>query len=268
MVGTLPGPSGARNLGEKIQYAQLLLAWTRREFRIRYTQTLLGSVWSIVQPLGLTLAFTFLFRGLTKIDVGVPYVLYAYLGASLWTMLSGGITMATSVLTNSLPIAGKVSYPRSVAPLAGSLLAVVDLLIAVAIFPVLVLSLGHSMSFRPIMLLASVGGCLVLSIGLGLMVSALTVFVRDLKNALPFIFQIGVLISPIGYPASQLPDGIRTISEWNPITTYVVAFRSSLLDLAGPTAMDWLRSLVITAVVCIAGMGYFARVESRFTDVA
>ncbi len=250
------------------RYLHLLLAWTRREFGVRYTQTLLGSLWSIVQPLGLTMAFTFLFRGVTRIDVPVPYVIYAYLGVTLWTMLSGGLTMASSSLSASLNVAGKVSYPRSVAAVAGCLLAVMDLLIALALFPLVVLTQGGSMHLHPMEALGALLGCLAFSVGLGLFVSALTVFVRDVRSALPFVLQVGVLVSPIGYPVSHLPATLRAISDWNPITTYVIAFRSAFVDVSAPAASDWLRSLSVTALVLALGAAYFAKVQSRFTDVA
>lgn len=246
----------------------LLVDWMRRDFRVRVSQTVLGSAWALVQPLALTAAFVFLFRGVAKLEAGVPYATFVYSGMLAWQLFGSGMHQATNAMANSMYIASKVDYPRIVAPVSASLLVVVDLLTGLVLFPVVVVVESAPVAFRPLPLLLAVVGCVLLTVGLGSFASALTIFVRDLRNLMPLVLQVALLVTPVAYPADRVPEAVRGIAEWNPMTTYVGGFRSGLLDLPVPGLADWLRAGSVTAVLLVLGVAYFHSVERRFADVA
>jgi ABC-type polysaccharide/polyol phosphate export permease len=242
----------------------LLYEWTRRDFRIRYTQTLLGSLWAIIQPVALTAAFVFLFRRVAGIDAGVPYASFVFPGMLLWTLFSAGVVNANNAMLGSIGVAAKADYPRVVAPLSGALLPVVDLAAGLLLLPVLFLVQHPPARFAPLPFLAALLGALVLAAGLGTFLSALTIFVRDIRNVLPLVMQLGLLVTPVAYPADRLPKWL----SYNPVAVFVEGFRSSLLRQPGPTGARWLAASAVTAAVFVAGLAYFHTVESRFPDVA
>jgi ABC-type polysaccharide/polyol phosphate export permease len=245
-------------------HANLLFEWVRRDFRVRYAQTSLGAFWALAQPITLTLTFVFLFRRVANIQTPVPYASFVLPGMLAWTLFASGLNNGVNAMSGSMYIASKANYPRVVAPLSGAVLPAVDLLSGVLLLPILFLVQDAPGRFLPIPFVFSLLGCLLLSSGLGCFASALAIFLRDLRNVLPLALQLLLLLTPVAYPASRLPTALR----WNPMATFVTGFRSALLDIPGPSLLEWTRSLGIGVLVLALGLWYFHRVEARFADVA
>ncbi|HVF04185.1 MAG TPA: ABC transporter permease [Frankiaceae bacterium] len=244
--------------------AHLLFEWTKRDFRIRYTQTLLGSMWALIQPIALTAAFVFLFRRVAGIDVGIPYASFVFSGMLVWTLFSAGVSNANSAMLGSMHVAAKANYPRVVAPLSGALLPLVDLAAGLVLLPILFVVQDPPARLLPLQFLAAAIGTLLLSSGLGTLLAALTVFVRDIRNIVPLAMQLFLLVTPVGYASPRLPDWLRH----NPMATFVEGFRSSVLDVPGPPLSRWLTAFAISVLMFVLGLWYFHRVERRFPDVA
>lgn len=242
----------------------LLVEWTRRDFRIRYTQTLLGSMWAIIQPVALTAAFVFLFGRVAKIQVGIPYASFVFPGMLVWTLFSAGVSNANNAMLGSMHVASKANYPRVVAPLAGALLPGVDFLAGLILVPLLFLWQHPPMRFAPVPFLLGIAGVLLMSMGIGTFLAALTVFLRDVRNVVPLAMQLALLVTPVGYRSKELPE----ILKYNPMGTFVEGFRASLLRVPGPNAGRWAEGLVVAALCFAGGLWYFHRVERRFPDVA
>ena len=242
----------------------LLFEWTRRDFRIRYTQTLLGSMWAIIQPVALTAAFVFAFRRVAGIDVGIPYASFVFPGMLIWQLFSAGVSNANNAMLGSMHVASKANYPRVVAPLAGALLPAVDFAAGLALVPFLFLMQSPPLRFAPLTFLLAIAGALLLSCGIGTFVAAVTVFLRDMRNVVPLGMQLALLATPVGYQSERLPGWLRH----NPMATFVEGFRASILDVPGPSATRWVTSFSIAAGMFAFGMWYFHRVERRFPDVA
>lgn len=245
--------------------ALLLGTWARRDFRIRYSQTLLGGAWAVAQPAGVTLAFVFLLSrvGASR-EPGVPYASFVFPGMLCWLLFANGVTGASLSVASSMPIMAKAKFPRIVAPISGALLPIVDFALASLFLPVLLVvqSTGRTPNVPAIAL--SVLGALTIGVGVGCLVGALGVFVRDLRNALPFAMQLLLLASPVVYPASRLPE----VLQWNPMVTFVSLFRSSLITVPGPSGTEIIRACLISLIVLFLGVSYFRSVEGRFADVA
>lgn len=249
-------------------FLRLLGAWIRRDFRVRYTQTLFGSLWMLVQPLALTATFTFLFNGVTNVEVGVPYVAFVYTGMLLWAVVSTGLMMATQSVAATMYIASKAKYPRIVAPLSATVLSVADLSLGLLALPLIIAWNGAHLQLRPSLLLGALAGTLLLVSGLGALLSALAIFVRDIKNGLPFLLQVALLLTPIAYARDDVPDALAAVAAWNPVGVFVEAWRAGFMAMAPPTASEWVRALLVTGCLALAGFSYFHAVEDRFPDVA
>lgn len=242
----------------------LLYEWTRRDFRIRYAQTLLGSLWSLVQPIALTATFVFVFRRVARLDVGQPYASFVFPAMLLWTLFAAGVTQATTSMLVSMHIASKANYPRVVAPLSTVLLPLVDLTVGIMLLPILYVIQQPDWRIAPLPLLAAVLGALLLSGGIGVLLSALTVFVRDVRNVVPVAVQLALLVTPVAYPGDRLPSWLR----FSPIATFVEGFRSGFLDVPAPDLTRWVIAYGIAIGLFVGAIAYFHRVESRFPDVA
>lgn len=242
----------------------LLGAWVKRDFRIRYIQTSLGALWALAQPLALTITFVFLFNRVAGIRAPVPYASFVLPAMLLWTLFAAGVANGALAMSNSMYIASKADYPRVVAPLAGAILPLADLAAGLVLMPVVLLVQHAPLHVSPLALVASVVGTLVLSSGVACLLSAVAIFVRDVRNITPLALQLLLLVTPVAYPSERLPQALRH----NPMATFVSGFRSGVVRVPGPTLQEWVTALAVSVAVLALGLWYFDRVQARFADVA
>ena len=263
-------PTGAGvslDFAEIWAYRELLYFLTWRDLKVRYKQTLMGVAWVIAQPLFTMLVFTVFFNRLGgfKSD-GIPYPLFAYAGLLLWTFFSNAVVYGTNSLIQNANLVTKVYFPRMIIPAAAVVAGLVDLAVASVLLVGIVVYYGVAVTWglllAPVFVLLTV----LLALGAGLLVSALTVKYRDLKHALPFLIQLWLFASPVIYPTSVVPERWRLWFTLNPLAGIVEGFRSSLTG----RAFDW-RAAGVAAAVTLAllfvSMYVFRRAEETFADV-
>jgi lipopolysaccharide transport system permease protein len=180
-------------------------------------------------------------------------------------VFAAGVVGANNAMLASMYVAAKARYPRIVAPVSATLMPLVDFTAGLVLLPILFFTQKPHAHFSPLPFFGAIVGTLLLAIGIGTLLSAVTIFVRDVKNLLPFALQLGILVTPVAYPVTRLPDVLRTA---NPMATYVRGIRASLLRTDPPGAGDWFLALVVSVLVGALGVMYFERVQARFPDVA
>ena len=263
-------PTGAGvslDLAEIWAYRELLYFLTWRDLKVRYKQTLMGVAWVIAQPLCTMLVFTVFFNRLGGFrSDGIPYPLFAYAGLLLWTFFSNAVVYGTNSLIQNSNLVTKVYFPRMFIPAAAVVAGLADLAVASVLLAGLVVYYGPAVTWG--LLLAPVFALLtvLLALGTGLLVSALTVKYRDLKHALPFLIQLWLFASPVIYPTSVVPERWRWLFTLNPLAGIIEGFRASLTG----RAFDW-RAAGVAAAVTLAllfvSMYVFRRAEETFADV-
>jgi lipopolysaccharide transport system permease protein len=161
----------------------------------------------------------------------------------------------------------RLFFPRGVLPLSTIGLSMVDLGVAAGTFLVYAYATGYPLSITaawfPLLLLIEI----VLTTGVVLLVSGLNTFVRDLRFVVPFLAQIWLLVTPVMYPLSSVPDRLRPIYLLNPMTGLVESFRMTLINAQSPDPSLLVPSIIGAVVLFILGVWYFAATESRFADV-
>lgn len=241
------------------------LVW--RDIKIRYKQTALGGLWALFQPLLAMLVFTAVFGRLAGIRTdGPPYPLFAYTGLVLWTFFANSVAMSSNSLVGNQVLVSKIYFPRVFIPLASIGALVLDLLIGlILVFGLMVYyrwPLSGNCVWMPIYIL----GTLLASSGLGLILSALNVRFRDVKYAVPFFIQMGLFVSPVIYPLSYVPARFRVFLGLNPMSGMIAGFRQSVLG--GSTSWGFVgASFATCAVLFVAGLFIFRRMERRFADI-
>lgn len=251
-------------LAELWQYRELLYFLTWRDIKVRYSQTVLGGAWAIFQPLMLMLVFTFAFRRLAKIETGsLPYPVFALAGLVFWTFFSKAVTQGSDSLVANAQLLTKVYCPRLLIPVAAVLSGLVDLCLSLAFFLVFAAVYGYEPSWRLVVLPAALLIGLVLAVGASLLLSAINVRYRDVRQALPFLVQLLLFLSPIAYPITS-----ELLSVMNPLVGIIELFRWSLVGAGGPSPLDVGAAVAVASGVMIIGAAYFSRVERVFADVA
>lgn len=250
------------------RYRELLgfLAW--RDIKVRYKQAVLGITWSVIQPVVQTVLLTFVFGKLAKMpDGGVPYPLLVLAGLLPWQLFSSAFGGASNSLVGNAHLISKIYFPRLIVPLSALGVALVDLLILLAITLPVTLLYGVMPTWRLLLLPVFIFVALLIALGAGLWITALTVKYRDFRFITPFLLQIGLFVTPIGYRTDFLPNW-RDLLALNPLTGVVNGFRWCLLG----GGMDFhasglVMSLLISAVLLGTGLWYFRGTERQFADV-
>ena len=250
------------------RYRELLgfLAW--RDVKVRYKQAVLGAAWAVVQPAVQMVLLTFVFSKLAKMPGGdVPYPLLVLAGLLPWQLFSGAFSGAGSSLVSNANLISKIYFPRLIVPLSAVVVAFIDMLILLAIALPYAIFEGITPTWRLLFLPLFILGTMLVALGAGLWVTALTVKYRDFRFITPFLLQIGVFVTPVGYRTDFLPNW-RDWLALNPLTSMVEGFRWCLLG--GRTEFyqqGLLLSLAVTAALLIGGLWYFRKTERQFADI-
>jgi len=259
-------------IGEIFRYKDLILLFVKRDFVTFYKQTILGPLWYIIQPLFNTLVFTFIFGKVAKIPTdGLPPFLFYLSGTVVWSYFSHCLNETSNTFTTNAEVFGKVYFPRIAVPISVALTAVFQFLIQFAIF------LGFLSYFwykgsnvNPTIYIITlpliVLHMAILSIGFGMMISALTAKYRDLAFAMSFMIQLWMYLTPIVYPLSQVPEKYRLFILINPMTAVVESFRGAFLGVNSITPQELLFSIFLSILFFISGIVIFSRVERTFMD--
>ena len=261
------------NLKELFEYKDLLFLFVRRDFVAYYKQTILGPLWFLLQPIISTVVFTIIFGNIAKIPTdGVPQVLFYMAGIVCWNYFSTCLTTNSATFIANANIFGKVYFPRLIIPISVIISNLLKFAIQFFLFIVIGIYFyikGSSISpniwilLTPFLLL-QMG---LISLGFGLLISALTTKYRDLNFLIAFGIQLWMYATPIVYPLSQIPEKYKFIFLLNPMSSIVEIFRYSFLG-AGSINLNYMFiSFLITIVILIIGLLSFNKVEKTFMDM-
>ncbi|CAM2829706.1 ABC transporter permease [Rariglobus hedericola] len=242
------------------------LAW--RDIKVRYKQASLGIAWALLQPVVTLVVFTFVFGRLAKMpDGGIPYPLLVLSGLLPWQLFSSAFSNASNSLVSNTHLVSKVYFPRLLIPLSSIMVALIDFAIVIALYALLALWFGLIPDWRIIALPFFILLGLFAALGAGLWLAALTVKFRDFRFIVPFILQVGLFLSPVGFSAANLPSW-RWLISINPVAGVIDGFRWSLLQGQQSIYMPGLfMSVGITLLLVCTGVRYFRKVERSFADI-
>jgi ABC-type polysaccharide/polyol phosphate export permease len=223
----------------------------------------------VVTPLVLMVAFT-LFRKATKIDTGpVPYPLFAFVALIPWTFFSTSVAQGGLSLINNVPLLNKVYCPREVFPAASLVVAGIDSLVSTGVLGLLFLRYGFMPKPTSVWVPVILPVQLMFTLGITLMVSAVIVYLRDLRHALPLILQMGLFVTPVAFPLDVVPQQFRHLYVFlNPLAAVIDGYRRAVL-YGRPPSLSLLAVAAVSSVIVLTG-GYaaFKRLETGIADVA
>lgn len=265
------------HLKELLQYRDLVFLFVKRNFVSQYKQTVLGPLWAIIQPLLTTVVFTLVFGNIAGLSAdGVPSFIFYLSGTILWTYFNQCLTQTANTFVANSSTMGKVYFPRLVMPVSTVMSNLISLAIQfmfMVIFLVYytVTNQGCHPNLYILMTPLVILQLALLSLGCGIIISALTTKYRDLAMVVSFGTQLWMYASPIAYDMNSMavfaPGGkYHALYMLNPITPIVNLFRYAYLGLGN---MDWTFygiSWVITLVVLFIGILLFSKVEKTFMD--
>lgn len=265
------------HIKEVWQYRDLILLFVKRNFISAYKQTILGPLWAIVQPLLTTVVFTLVFGNIAGLAAdGVPSFIFYLSGTILWTYFSQCLTQTANTFVANSNTLGKVYFPRLVMPISTVLSNLISFAIQFAFMIIFLIyyvitkqgvSPNWYIALTPLVVLQLA----LLSLGCGIIISALTTKYRDLAMLVGFGTQLWMYASPVAYDMSSMavfaPGGkYHTLFMLNPITPIVNLFRYAYLGLGEIEWVFYIISWIVTAVILFIGIVLFSKVEKTFMD--
>lgn len=244
------------------------LAW--RDILVRYKQTIIGIAWAIIRPLVTMVVFTFVFNKIARLEApgSIPYGLLVLAAMLPWQFFSTALSESSGSLIGNANLISKVYFPRLIIPAASVITSFVDFIITLGLMVAMMVWYqflpGWQIIFLPLFTILAFGAAL----GAGLLLCALNVKYRDFRYIVPFIVQLGIYVSPVGFSSQIVPENWRLIYACNPMVGIIDGFRWSILR--GEVPLDWTAialSLAVTILLLAAGIRYFRRTEKTFADI-
>lgn len=245
-----------------------VLAW--RDLSVRYKQTVIGVLWALIRPVLTMLIFTIVFGRIAKLPTegDAPYALMVFAGILPWTFFSTSLSDASISLVNNTALISKVYFPRLIMPTATIVVALVDFLISLCILAALMVWYRFLPDWRVLLLPVFVLLGFAVTLGPSLWITSLNVKYRDFRFVIPFIVQIGLYVSPVGFSSSVVPQQWQLLYSLNPMVGVIDGFRWCILrGQSNLHAQGLLVGLAVTAFFMWFGVRQFRKMEKGFADL-
>jgi len=230
----------------------------------------MGAAWALIRPFLTMVVFTVIFGKLAGLpsDGATPYALMVFAGLLPWSFFATALTDTSNSLIGNANLISKVYFPRLIVPIAAVMVAFVDFLISFAILVALMVWYQFVPGWQVLLLPVFAGIAFMASLGVGVWITALNVKYRDFRYIIPFIVQLGLYVSPVGFSSSIVPDQWRLVYSLNPMVGVIDGFRWCLLG--GDTRLYWpglVLSLAVTGFFLWLGIRQFRKMENHFADL-
>ena len=262
------------SLNELWSFRHLLSGLVRRNFLLRYQQTILGPFWILFPPLLTLVTYVLVFGKFVGIPTGtLPPVLFYFAGIILWGFFNDSFTGTATTFKDNAGLFSKVYFPRLVIPLSVistqlynfliQLMLLLLLIVYYWLFVGLTWPIGTGILLFPVTVITTA----VLALGMGLFFSVLTAKYRDLSYMIGLGVRLFMFVTPVIYPLSAVPEKVRWIVQLNPLAPLFEAFRLSLLGEGTVSLSQIVYSVVFTAVFFSGSLLLVNKQGDRLIDV-
>ncbi|MEO1391446.1 MAG: ABC transporter permease [Cyanobacteria bacterium J06634_5] len=244
------------------------LAW--RDILVRYKQTFIGVAWALIRPFLTMIVFTIVFGQLANLpsEGDTPYPILVFSAMLPWQFFASALSECSNSLISNANLISKVYFPRLVVPTSAVIVSFVDFLISGFILLGLMTWYAFIPSWRILTLPLFIIVAFAAAMGGGLWLAALNVQYRDFRYVVPFVVQLGLYISPVGFSSSVVPNQWRLLYSLNPMVGVIDGFRWAILG--NNAALYWpgfIISMLLVSNLLVSGVLYFRRMERTFADV-
>ncbi|MCD7811782.1 MAG: ABC transporter permease [Ruminococcus sp.] len=251
---------------EIYDYRQMIFSLVRKDLRGRYKGSVLGFLWTFINPLLQLVVYTIVFSFILPTNID-KYYLYLFVGLIPWIFFSSSITGGSSSIVAQKDLVKKIYFPRQVIPISYVTSCFVNMLLCfVVIFIVIIIS---GIGVNPVALL-----CLpiimiveyILALGMALLASAITVYFRDLEHILGILTMAWMYMTPIMYDKSIVPEELLPVFNLNPMTHVIECYRAVLYYKKVPELESLLSSLGLGILFLVLGHFVFLKLQKHFAE--
>lgn len=250
------------NLRGILEYRDLIFALVGRDLKVRYRRSVIGFLWTMLQPLLTMLVLEMVFSAIFRFNVS-NYPVYALSGILFWSYFSQTIVASMNSLKGNAALLKKLPVPREVFPLATVISGAINLVLALIPLLGLLVVTGHplrpSLFFLPVSIFLAV----LLTLGAGLLLSPLAVFFHDVVELVGLLLTLLMYLTPVFYPMSIVPDRWRWVVRFNPVRSVLEVFRDPIYLGKVPPLSHLTVAAVVAVGAVVIGAFAFRRSSSR-----
>ena len=252
-------------------YRGLIIGMVWREFQVKYMNSLLGSIWSVLQPVAMVFVYTVIFSKIMRarvagIDDALAFGLFVCAGLLTWGFFSELLGRCPNLFIDQANLLKKVHFPRLTLPLTLLLSSLINFCIIFGIFLVFLILTGRFpgyviISFLPLLIIQQT-----FAIGLGMILGTLNVFFRDVGHFLNIVLQFWFWLTPIVYPISIVPDNALYLLNLNPMTKIIVAYQDIILRQKWPVWDEFGFHVLLALITLLVGYIVFKSLSGDIVD--
>jgi lipopolysaccharide transport system permease protein len=251
-----------------------IFASVKREFELKYRNSLLGAAWTIINPLAMILVYTVIFSQvmqakLAGVDKGFAYSIFLCAGSLTWGLFAEILTRSQNLFIDNANIIKKINFPKLCLPIITVINASVNFIIVFGLFTLFLAITGNFVGFSYLYIFPLLAILIMFALGLGMILGVLNVFFRDVGQFFAILLQFWFWFTPIVYPISALPKWAGNILQYNPMLKLMQGFQNILVygDLQRNLHLTELIPVTILALVlCIIGYQLFRKCATDMVD--
>ena len=252
-------------------YRGFIFGSVRREFQAKYSNSLLGAAWTVINPLAMIVVYTVVFSQIMRaklpgVDSQFAYSIYLCAGVLTWTFFSETVSRAQNVFLENANLLKKISFPRLCLPVIVVANASLNFAIIFGLFTIFLIASG---SFPGVVYLAMFPVLLIqvlFSVGLGITLGVLNVFFRDVGQLFGVVLQFWFWLTPVVYPIDILPAVVRNALRYNPMTNIITSYQNILVNGIWPDWSSLWPITIIAVLLCFWGMFLFRKHAGEMVD--
>jgi lipopolysaccharide transport system permease protein len=252
-------------------YRGFVLGSVKREFQAKYSNAILGALWSLLSPLAMIVVYTVIFAEVMHSKLpGMPskfaYSIYLCAGILTWGLFAEIVARGQNVFIEQANLIKKISFPRMCLPLIVVCNALVNFGIIFGLFVVFLVASGNFPGWVFFTLVPVLVVQVLLAIGIGMVAGVLNVFFRDVGQFLTIAMQFWFWLTPIVYPASILPAGVRPLLGYNPMAAVIQSYQAVLVEGRAPDWGSLAPAALLAVLLCLGGMRLFRKRSGEMVD--
>lgn len=247
-------------------YRALVVTFAKRDIKVKYAQTIIGLSWTILQPVTAMVLYSFFFGYLMNFESeGLPYVLFVTSGLLAWNLFAYVVYQGAASTQESAHVIRKIYFPKVVLPLSKVLVGAVETAIGLCILLPLMFWFQIDISWKILALPLAISLSAICGFTLVIWTASLAYRHRDLYHFLPYLVYFGIWLTPVFFVKTFLPESVRFIMYFNPMSSVVELWRWCLFPEYVFLPV-FAYSIPVLLLLCLTGLWVYSRAESKFSD--
>lgn len=256
------------------RYRELFIILALRDISVRYKQTVLGIAWALLQPFLTMVIMTVIFNKVAGLhsEGSAPYAIMVYAGMLPWYFFSSALSSASQSMVGNAHLISKVYFPRLIIPVSMVVTSFADFFVSFLILIGMMIWYGFFPTWNILTLPLFIVIAFLTVLGPGLLITALNVKYRDFRYVIPFLIQVGLYATPVGFSSTvireKLGEKLFLLYSLNPMVGVIDGFRWAILGNNSPIYLPgFFLSLLIVGFFMGLGIWYFRKTEKSFADI-